>query len=362
MSTHGHDKDILTFDEFQERAHRKPAFEGTWIYQLTQAIMDNDIKVPYPMFDLYNQEERLFLSFDDAVSYIRENKRDDVYCNWISQIPVGGRRQEHGAKWLLDENGNIIDYSTTYSFGESKEAHFYGRSADRQRFKRGDIIEVVSGDKVRLAVLNSDVPDIEHCWRIYNRCIDRSIGDGHIPYFLDYSDDSEVVIDGPSYYFHDHVSPLVLLKPRFPIPDDIREKMGTWVERAAKEDEARQEYQSTYRGERGGGCGECVGDFYGLNINLHFPDGAKSPLLLIDDYYGFKVSLRVDRPEYADYKDYTARLTGVQLKSLQDYLEDIEICKTKWWYIIRDWNEDEEHRMIPLDTPLPDYTALIKCK
>lgn len=41
------------------------------------------------------------------------------------------------------------------------------------------------------------------------------------------------------------------------------------------------------------------------------------------------------------YKDYTARLTESQLKFLQDYLEGVEI---------------------PLDTPLPDYIALIDRK
>lgn len=103
MRAQNHDMEILTFDEFKERANRKPVLDGAWIYQLTQAIMDNDIKVPYPMFDLYNREERQFLSFDDALTYIRENKREDIYCNWIRQIPVGERQHEHGAVWLLDE-------------------------------------------------------------------------------------------------------------------------------------------------------------------------------------------------------------------------------------------------------------------
>ena len=99
MSTHSHNQEILTYDEFKKRANRKPVLDGAWIYQLTQAIMDSDIKVPYPMFDLYNQEERLFLSFDDALNFILENKREDIYCCWIRQIPVGERQHEHGAVW-----------------------------------------------------------------------------------------------------------------------------------------------------------------------------------------------------------------------------------------------------------------------
>ncbi len=356
MSTHDeHNKENLTFEEFQERANRRPALDGTWIYKLTQTFYDEDVKVPYPMFDLDYQDERLFLSFDSAVDFIHENKRDDIYCSWLKQTPVGERENEHGAVWLFDSEGNMIDYTTTHSFGEGVEAHFYGRPADRQRFRKGDIVEVVSRDKVKLAVLNSDVPDIEHCWKIYQSCVKKR----DIPYFLDYSDDTEVIIDGPSYCFHEHVSPLCLLTPRFPIPDDIRKEMETWVERAEEEDRRREEYQSRYRGERSSNLGNYVGKFYELNMYIHFPEDAETPLLLIDDRYGFKVSLHIDRPEYADYKEYTARLTESQLKSLQDYLEDVEIGKTKWWYILRDWNEDEDNKAIPLDTLLPDYTTLI---
>ena len=227
----------LTFDEFKERANRKPVLEGTWIYKLVRVFVDTDIEVPYPMFDIDFQEERLFLTFNDAVSFLNENKCEDTYCSWVIQLPVGERENEHGAVWLFDKDGVMIDYTTTYTFGDGVEAHFYGRPTSRQRFKNGDIVEVVSREHVKLAVLSSGVPEIGHCWKVYNRCMERWGEDGSMCYYLDYSDDTEIIIDGPSYRFHEHVSPLNLLAPRFSIPDEIREEMGTWLERAEKEDE-----------------------------------------------------------------------------------------------------------------------------
>lgn len=346
--------ETLTFNEFKRRAYREPSFDGTWIYKLVRTFVDVDLKVHYPMFDIDYQEERLFLTYGDAVRFLQEDKRDDTYCSWIIQTPIGERENEHGAVWLFDKDGVMIDYTTTYSFGDGPESHFYGRTANRQRFKKGDIVEVVSREHVKLAVLNSDVPDIEHCWKIYNRCKE----DERLDYFLDYSDDTEVILDGPSFYYHEHVSPLDLMTPRFPIPEDIKKEMGTWVERAEKEDEERKEYFGKHRGARNRVPGENIGRFYEFSIHLHLDENSR-PLLLIDDFYGTKASLYVNQAEYADYKDFNGRLTDAQLKALQDYLEDTEVGKTKWWYILRDWNEDEDHNPILLTTPLPDYTSLL---
>ena len=83
----------------------------------------------------------------------------------------------------------------------------------------------------------------------------------------------------------------------------------------------------------------------------------------INDLYGLKVGLCIDRPEYFDHNDYTGRLTDNQLRSLYSYLSCPELEKTKWWYLLREWNEDNDNskHAIPLDTPLPNYLELI-CK
>lgn len=360
MNRHKNLSDNITFEEFEKLADREPNLKGDWIYRLTRSFYNGDIKPQYPMFELDDTEDRLFMSFDAAVKFLRGNINDDLYGSWITQIPVGGRQFDHGAEWLFGKDGNMIDYTTTHSFGEGIEASFFGRSGTRCRFKEGDIVEVVGQNKVKLAVLCSEVPDVEHCWRIYNRCKD----DDRKSYFLDYSDDSAVILEGPSYCYHNHVSPLALIKPRFEIPENIRAEMNTWLDRAENETEEAASSHGSCRLMRHKllDCEDYVARYEGLSFYIIFGEHDVSPLLLISDDYGLNVSLRIDCPAYADYEDFKGRLTDSQLRSIQDFLEDIEICKTKWWYIIRDWNEDEEHRVIPLDTPLPDYTTLIKCK
>ena len=349
----------FTYEDFERMANCKPSLEGTWIYRLTQSLFDPDIKNPYPKFKLDYDTHRLFLSFEEALKYLKENKDQSIYCSKISQVPVGGLENEHAAEWLFDSEGNLLDYTTTYTYGEGPEASFFGRPERRQRFKEGDIVEVRWRDEVRLAVLYSDVPDVEWCWGVYQRGLKR---DPDMPYILDCSDDCTIVVDGPSYLYHGHISPLDLMKPRFPIPDDLRKELGTWYEMVKKETgEEKDPHEGYLRMKKDNlKCGDRVGEFGELRLYFYFPDNSTNPLILIKDGYGLKVSLHIDKPEYADYEDFTDRLSVSQINALQDYLEDWEQGKTKWWYILREWNQDDDNTPIPLDTPLPDYTKLLE--
>ena len=363
----------FTFEEFKAMAERRPSLEGNWIYKVTVALFDADIKNPYPKFELFGKpEERLFLTYENAVGYIKNYKSGcdlDVYCSWIRQVPVGKPAREHGARWLFDKNGNLMDYSPCYSFDDDINYHFFGRSKERQRFKKGEIVETVSRDEIRLAVVGNNLPDIDWCWNIYNKCKTyelpvslESENNVKLPYFLDYSDDCIYILDGPSHRMHDHVSPLKVMKPRFEIPVDIKEEMITWIDRAEKETDEDRDYAYSRKDKSNTvRYNDLISRFYDFNLYFKFDDNEKF-LLLIEDEYGLRVSLRTNSPEYADYMDFTGRLLDSQLKALQDYLEDYDQGKPKWWYLLRKWNEDNEERRIPLDTPLPDYTALIQKK
>ena len=348
----------LTFEDFERMANRKPSLKGNWIYRLTTYFFDPEMKNPYPKFKLDNDTHRLFLSFEEARKYIRDHKDETVYCSIIRQIPVGEGENEYAAEWLCDSDGNLLDYTTTHTYGDGGEASFFGRPETRQRFKEGEIVEVRWGDEIQLAVLYSDVPDVEWCWGVYQRCLQRH---PDIPYILDCSDDCTIVVDGPSYLYHSHICPLSLMKLRFPIPDDIRKELETWYEMVKKETgEEKDPHESYPRMKKDDmKCGYSVGEFGELRLYIHFPDDSSNPLILIKDGYGLKVSLQIDRSEYADFENFTDRLSAYQINALQDYLEVWEQGKTKWWYILRDWNEDDDNPPIPLDTPIPDYTKLI---
>ena len=352
--------DNLTREEFEQLANREPRFDGDFIYRLTQMFVHlNTLKNPYPKFELDYDVVRLFNSFEEAVSFIQTNKDEELYCSWITQEPVGARDYERTAEWFYDKDGNLLDWSCQKTHGDHDDIDFcfFGRPAHRQRFKVGDIVEVVSGKEVSLAVLCGNVTDVNRCWDYYQRILRNR----DLPYYgLDYTDESTCAIDGPSYTYHSHPSPLCLMKPRFPIPPDIEAEMKTWKKRADKETEEEMEnYPSRRNRSKTVNYKDYVSHFYNLDLYFKFDEDNELLLLLSDDY-GLKVSLHTCRPEYADYKDFTDRLTPSQLNALQDYLEDIDVGKTKWWYLLRDWNQDEDNPRIPIDTPLPDYTFLIK--
>lgn len=344
----------LTLADFKLHAHRKPSLEGNWLYRLSQSMFTDQLKNPYPKFELDWTEERIFLTFEDAVDFIQNQNDDRVYCSLLAQMPVGGLMWEHGAKWLFDNEGKLVDYTTCHSFGDSICFNFFGCPEERRRFKPGDIVEVITGKNVHLAVVHHTMPSIEECYRIYKRGQKMGLkGMGS-----DFTDESETVIDGPSYYCHDHVSPLSLMKPRFPIPPDLEADMKTWLETANNEDNDFK--PNEYTKERQLEKGNYINDFYSIDVLLYYDYDNAIPLLHVNDYYGLKACLRIDKAEYYDHDDYTDRLTEGQIKALQSCLEMQDNGKSRWWYFLRDWNEDSDNPTIPIDTPLPDYTNLIK--
>ncbi len=224
----------LTLDEFSSLAVRKPNLDGNWIYRLTRTVICEVTEKMYPEFDIYEEVPIWFLSFREAqakivelVSSIDEESHGMTYCFHIVQIPLGCPA-EHGAQWLYDASGKLLDYSITCWTGDAISVRFFGRPNSRQRFKRGDIVEVLTNGKVSLAVLVENSPSIEWCWDLYKRCKEGE-EDEKIPYFLDASDDCCYLVDGPGHEYHSHVSPLLIMNPRFPIPEEIERKMKGWL-------------------------------------------------------------------------------------------------------------------------------------
>ena len=68
----------LTFEEFNALANRLPNLKGSWIYKVTQAILDYDLKYPYPKFELNYLKECFFKTFRLAEKYIKKNKENSI--------------------------------------------------------------------------------------------------------------------------------------------------------------------------------------------------------------------------------------------------------------------------------------------
>lgn len=201
----------LTREQFHALAGRQPSLERGWIYRVERIMAPDGIS--YPEFSI-RREVTMYPDFTDAQ---KGATGGDCYCSRITQMPDVGSEDEPGASWLYDANGTLIDYTVTTWENAPLKSRFFGRPESRQRFHKGDIVEVIERDKVHLAVVGADMRSVDWFWSLYEKCKDLN------SYFPDASDDCYYVIDGPGEAFHSHVSPVALMKPCRPVPEEIRQ-------------------------------------------------------------------------------------------------------------------------------------------
>lgn len=200
----------VTREQFHALAGRQPSLEGGWIYRLERIMAPDGIC--YPEFSI-RREVTIYPDFTDAQ---KGATGGDCYCSRITQLSDVSSEDEPGASWLYDANGTLIDYTVTTWENAPLKSRFFGRPESRQRFHKGDIVEVIERDKVHLAVVGAEMPSVDWFWSLYEKCKDLNC------YFPDASDDCYYVIDGPGEAFHSHVAPVALMKPCRPVPEEIR--------------------------------------------------------------------------------------------------------------------------------------------
>lgn len=348
----------LSKEDFSRLACRQPNLDGEWIYRLEQTELGDTPKTPYPRFELGVTNRFFFRTLDEAEEFMRKADREvEIYRNEVLQIPLGKNAGYIGACWLYDGNGELLDYSTTVRDGAPEDTHFFGRPKERQRFKEGDIVEVFDGKYAYLALLISNPPDVEWCWNYYLRGNSKKYP---MLYALDDTDDSGIVLEGPDYSWHSHLSTLAMMKPRYPIPHELEEEIKSWGKReeeafrAAKQAEDNGETMPCHTVRRG----EYMCEVAPLSLHIHFDDNTEFPHIHLSDGYGLDVALRMDSPQYYSHDGCDGRLSNSQIDALTDYLSEFKLGKTNWWFLIHKWNEDEYGKELPGDMPMPDYTRL----
>lgn len=325
----------LTFEQFKAYADRKPSLEGRWIYCLEHVWMDDDAS--YPEFEV-GTEEFYFLTFEDAEDYIRKivacrtGDEPPTYRFSISQGAVGAEcGMQAGASWLYDHMGRLVDYCITTCEEDPYKSAFFGRPEARMRFRKGDIVEVCNGRSVSLAVVAAEGPSVEFFWGLYNRSKDK------YGYCADASDDCYYTLDGPGYIFHNHAPALAMMKPRFPVPDDVKEFFGHCLEVADLE-ECTDRYRCFCSASGN------IGRLSEKTMRILFDKEAKRHILVKEEY---------------DYmvRDRTYSQVKAEEQELLNWLGEVRYGKTRLWYIIRDWNEkyrNPDEPELPADTPLDE--------
>lgn len=312
--------DSLTFEQFKAFAGREPSLEGNWIYRLTHYWMYKDAS--YPAFKL-SKDEYYFNSYGEADSFLKERLTDVermwcvTYCFRIDQIPVGDVYHHTCVGWLYDADGKLIDFTiATMTGDDAYQTSFFGRPDSRMRFKKGDIVEVFDDDAVKLAVVSADGPSVKWFWELYQRCCADGFG-----YHADASDDCFYLIDGPGGWYHLHVGSLAMMKPRFPLPDDVKEFFDHCLEHA-------NDYNFTERYRVKAIYPQGLDTVWSTKLRIVYDSDAKRHRLQV--HTTFANEIRTSEIPEEDTGRYVL------------WLGEVQGGKSRLWYIIRDWNE--KHR------------------
>lgn len=230
----------VPFGIFKKMAETNPNLNKDCVYELECIVVESNPS--YPRFKVGSLfapfSTLLFRTFEDAEARMKEivaESHQNIYSFHINQFPFGTPvyRNYPEVSWLYGPDGTLLDWQTLplVSFKEeSEDTHFElfeyaycGRPKERIRFRKGDIVEVHDPcndyNEVYLAVVLAPEADVDYCWKHYRECVDNGSS-----YDLSGVRDFSVLI-GLSSDPDDfgQVRPLDLMKPRFPISDEIRE-------------------------------------------------------------------------------------------------------------------------------------------
>ena len=151
--------------------------------------------------------------------FVRQNDEDERYTRCLEhlhsirivEMPVGVYAPEWMSlsEYVYDTKGCLIDKRTI-----PYDAIFTGRRRDQVRFSKGDLCEVLDGDRVYLGFVAEVPPSEEVAARV-------NAG----PFHLDATDDSYIVLTDSHYISHDHVDSLRIFKPAHKISARIQRRL-----------------------------------------------------------------------------------------------------------------------------------------
>lgn len=252
----------MTYEEFRELALNPARRDRETVFEVIEYhVMDlpGRRRRHYPKFDVRHFSIGFGRSLEEAEAVMRKEIADNgeyedvVYCFHIKEYPIGENMlfnwEGYGLSWrLYDARGIFLDKTYCSDLREDHDTsygHFRGRPAESFRFKGGDIVEVLDGDEVRLAVATGEPLNIEWYWglreRIRKRMEEehqREVSDEEVEeaYFSDSSDDQIPVIDGPSYATHDHVHILNIMPLHYKLSKKLRERYEGFYSAMLKEE------------------------------------------------------------------------------------------------------------------------------
>lgn len=174
------------------------------------------------MLDLSGRELS-FEEFEQLAANIPKLPLDTLCDLWSLDYPSCIREHLYGPK------GELLEHPVCSSLDEdlgTEYGHYLGKPKSQLRFRKGDIVEVIAGDTVHLAIVSHHPIDTRWCYDRYRRARNDT---KHRCYILDYSDDQVAVVDGPEYGNHSHTQLCDIMVPRFPVPEELRRRYEDYL-------------------------------------------------------------------------------------------------------------------------------------
>lgn len=233
----------MTKEEFYNLAKNRPTITDSSIYTLKIIEYDKDIKAyrKRPKSDDWEFKVRTitndYSSKACAEKALREYKRNEgesyrknIHSAMISRIQIDIPVDDHGSLewWLYDKDCNEIDRSVcAWEVKDEQTLRdvYFGREPSQIRFQMGDIVEILSGDKIFLSVINGLPTTIDRMWEIYESRfqkagpqLDELIMRGD---FYDAMAETYYYLE--SNGFDPDTWPYLVFKPTFPVPQPIQQ-------------------------------------------------------------------------------------------------------------------------------------------
>ncbi|GEM_PF-2574282 len=250
----------MTFEEFKNLALNPPKRNVETFFEVIKIViapLKNGKRCHYPNFKVYRQLVSVTHTLNEAENLMMEIISDDrdyrkeIYCFHIKEYPFGEIVNDafcgNGMSLrLYDADGRFMDKtycSALQADWDTEYGRFRGRPVETRRFKAGDIVEVLDGDEVRLAVATCNgALSIEECWKRWFGCSreelqaegwrgmgqgmsDEEFEDFKMSHSIwDASDDQIPVIDGSGYEYHEHIQTLDIMPLRFKLSKKLRQR------------------------------------------------------------------------------------------------------------------------------------------
>ena len=173
--------------------------------------------------------------------YIADSLDTSTFAFFIYENTVDGVRYSTRfackSRYSYTADGKLNDYSEVSTDGR---ARYYGRTPDRIRFHRGDIVEVTDYDCVQLCIVAGHPRTVEECQDMMERYKERlrkylnrepTPKEVAADYPLDDTDDTYCVLEHYGNGAHNHPSPISLFKPTRKITKAQRELLLSLIQK-----------------------------------------------------------------------------------------------------------------------------------